>query len=131
MNCLSLRDALELKVHCGMWHSSMKALIRATVYHHKSTQVGVSALACLFLWLIGVVDPGTVPWSNDEPPREAQDPHTTFSTSTRDRIDEQGNMVTDRWCKTCRLWRPPRASHCSKCNRCFYRFDHHCPVLGT
>ena len=48
---------------------------------------------------------------------------------------ESGNipdsLQTLPLCPRCGLPKPKRCHHCSECNRCHFRFDHHCPVIGN
>jgi len=36
-----------------------------------------------------------------------------------------------RYCSTCKIMRPPKASHCAQCDNCVREYDHHCNFVGN
>eukprot|EP00002_Diphylleia_rotans_P018192 TRINITY_DN352_c2_g2_i4.p2 TRINITY_DN352_c2_g2~~TRINITY_DN352_c2_g2_i4.p2 ORF type:complete len:251 (-),score=33.11 TRINITY_DN352_c2_g2_i4:222-974(-) len=42
------------------------------------------------------------------------------------RFATKGIMPDDRFCHTCMIAKPKRSKHCSVCDHCVERFDHHC-----
>ncbi|KAL0711638.1 hypothetical protein Bca4012_018616 [Brassica carinata] len=93
----------------------------------------------ILLFLTSARDPGIVP-RNLHPPEEELCYETTVSSDGRQTPTVQiprtkevmvyGVPVRVKYCDTCMLYRPPRCSHCSICNNCVERFDHHCPWVG-
>jgi len=51
--------------------------------------------------------------------------------SDKDDIKERTREGKLRFCTHCNLFKPDRAHHCRKCNRCFLRMDHHCPWTNS
>ncbi|XP_060958501.1 probable protein S-acyltransferase 4 isoform X4 [Cannabis sativa] len=101
----------------------------------------LTLLVFCFLFLTSGRDPGIIP-RNTQPP----DSEETFeSTPSMEWVNARvsnlkiprikdmkvnGQTIKVKFCDTCLLYRPPRASHCSICNNCVQKFDHHCPWVG-
>ena len=43
----------------------------------------------------------------------------------------RGFMKKMKFCETCLVYRPPKASHCRYCDSCVMKFDHHCFWIGN
>ncbi|KAK6261991.1 hypothetical protein QUC31_007807 [Theobroma cacao] len=83
-------------------------------------------------------DPGIIPRNSHPPEPEGYEGISEFRPGqtpplrlprTKD-VVVNGISVKIKYCDTCMLYRPPRCSHCSICNNCVDRFDHHCPWVG-
>lgn len=98
------------------------------------------AYIIVLLFLTSGRDPGIIP-RNLHPP-EPDDDVSSISTDwagsqcggqnlplTKE-VTVNGMIIRVKYCQTCMLYRPPRCSHCSICNNCVERFDHHCPWVG-
>ena len=71
----------------------------------------------------GCTDPGILPRQGKDYLYDTKRPSLKYVI--------RGHLITLHMCYSCLLFRPPRTNHCSSCDNCVQRFDHHCIWLGT
>lgn len=110
--------------------------------HHLGISIMVVAViftlyVLVLLMLTSGRDPGIIPRNAHPPEPEGYDGNTEGGGQTPQlrlprikEVEVNGITVKIKYCDTCMLYRPPRCSHCSICNNCVERFDHHCPWVG-
>ncbi|XP_060607956.1 palmitoyltransferase ZDHHC14-like [Ruditapes philippinarum] len=111
-----------------------------SVYLSKRVSPVVPALGVpiflLMLVLFNVTaftDPGILPRATayDIEKQEEINYKTDDNGSRYTETDIKGRVFQQQYCRTCKIYRPPRSSHCSVCDNCVERFDHHCPFLSN
>jgi hypothetical protein len=81
-----------------------------------------------FLFLTTFTDPGIIP-------RKKVWELTMGAVPENFRADEnksrRNGKTRKKYCRTCEIYRPGRASHCNDCGNCVEVFDHHCPFVNN
>lgn len=85
--------------------------------HHKVTGFLLFFVTVTLFIKSSVDDPGVITKSNHQAILETYPADGTIFPKT---------TKLPEICRTCSLPKPARSKHCSTCNRCIKRFDHHC-----
>ncbi|XP_062188836.1 probable protein S-acyltransferase 7 [Phragmites australis] len=83
----------------------------------------LAATVTASLLLTATRDPGIIPRNPVSP---SEDGITTARMAPDRFIIVNGIETRLEFCRICKIFRPPRSSHCAVCDNCVDKFDHHC-----
>lgn len=88
----------------------------------------------IFMLLTAITNPGIIPRYTGEGLPRGTDPKSVDAITgflVPRYVLINGVCLRQKFCRTCRIYRPPRSNHCSVCDNCVLKHDHHCLALGT
>ncbi|XP_062104670.1 probable protein S-acyltransferase 5 [Humulus lupulus] len=100
--------------------------------HRSKLIITISEILTLLvlgnLILVSSIDPGIIPRSEQD---QLEEPNGSRSRAIKKKIVViNGVELKLKYCRTCKIFRPPRSCHCVVCDNCVEKFDHHCPWIG-
>lgn len=109
-----------------------------SMYFFFVLSIFLAIVVQIMMLCLGFTDPGMIPkiLPSYEDKDLTQVPiHKAFCKGDRFpyriyTFNVKSHHLNIKFCTTCNIFRPPRTSHCSICNTCIERFDHHCPWIG-
>ncbi|KAF2155135.1 hypothetical protein K461DRAFT_319592 [Myriangium duriaei CBS 260.36] len=119
------------------------------LWHEVSPAIPITFAYLFWICLLAFLhasfsDPGVLPRNVHPHPRDASDddplaigPSTSNWVMVKSWEQASGEGPTTamevpvKFCKSCNIWRPPRAHHCRVCDACIETQDHHCVWLNN
>nr|AQX44090.1 hypothetical protein [Dendrobium officinale] len=86
----------------------------------------LTTVVIVSLILASTRDPGIIPRCESSPSEDI----ASVSRVRSRRITIDGIEMKIKYCRICKIFRPPRSCHCPVCDNCVEKFDHHCPWLS-
>lgn len=117
-----------------------------TTRHDNRSLIALVVLFYYF-WLMTVIsffqtatsDPGMLPRNIHPGQWQSTNQFSTFVTpqdyynivtlpahTSKKNHPTMNNSIDIKYCRTCKIWRPPRSYHCPTCGVCIQTHDHHC-----
>ena len=98
--------------------------------------IAIIYLICfIYLIIASFRDPGIIRRYDIKKDDKSKDfiRSSTFNEFRRNeaKIFHLGYIKSFKFCPSCAIIRPCRSTHCSDCNNCVERLDHHCPWMGN
>jgi len=100
---------------------------------HLLATYALTFMALSSLMICVIRDPGPVTDKTQKVRLEELNGNAEEEVGLTDALafDEEDDLSQGRWCRKCWEPKPERAHHCSICNKCVLKMDHHCPWLGA
>ncbi|PPQ63280.1 hypothetical protein CVT24_006805 [Panaeolus cyanescens] len=107
------------------WHEESPAVAAVGAY------MALLTISCMLATASS--DPGILPRNLDpDPPYPASSPSDGGVRAPLPRdLKVRTDVVRVKYCPTCKIYRPPRSSHCKMCDNCVDDCDHHCQWVNN